>query len=405
MIGSPEAYRADPFDAQSRIYVTSRTDVFSLGCVLLVVAVWIIWGPQEVLRFHEQRKNENIGAGSRDNYKFHNGDYEDPEILQCVRDRLVKMPRGIRAGDYTTGKVLELIEKMIEPDVDARYTAAIARKEAQRLLDKARTDLENDRKYIKLPNSAREKSKTTPPTTQPYGGLPGPQVWNRDPSSSVASSSNHEWQPLSSRLPPSTGYTSGETIYQDGRTSRSDRNVPTLALKVPRENGTIVSKIAAKNESDTSPLYDEPGDIDYIDNEANHVNETVSRSTGSAKKKPVSPITPTRNVALPGSDADPAVSESKTPVPPTKGAVVIPVQVPSKAVPAPPTPVKKTPQKLLQSLKVSEVLAWKNKRKGVSGRLRRLSSDSQLRDWHVVKPRLKDRDHVCLLRTVNPSHD
>ena len=110
--------------------VTRTIDTWSFGCVLLVVATWIVLGRHNVLTFEQLRvisnqqeskeRNETgvdpTGPGASDS--FHNG----RRPLRMVTGWISKLKNEVKICDTVTVRVLELVEKhmLLEDPVD-RY--------------------------------------------------------------------------------------------------------------------------------------------------------------------------------------------------------------------------------------------------------------------------------------------
>ena len=73
---APETFRGTQFQRENQVKVTRKVDVFSLGCVLLEAAQWVVHGPEELKAFQERRKAENKSMHNKGSYRFHNGGYE-----------------------------------------------------------------------------------------------------------------------------------------------------------------------------------------------------------------------------------------------------------------------------------------------------------------------------------------
>lgn len=124
--------------------VTRSIDIWSLGCVLLVAAVWITYGSKGVRDFAESRREENEQNASQAAYSFHDGKLPKPQVLQVVRKHLSTLHIELRKSDLTTPEVLgRLVERMIDVDSRQRPTAATACGDATRALEAAKRNLAN----------------------------------------------------------------------------------------------------------------------------------------------------------------------------------------------------------------------------------------------------------------------
>src|SRR6266487_1311765 len=125
--GAPECYRFDRSLEDMRIDVRQNVDIWSLGCVLSEVAVWVVGGPAYLQSYRQERKQETDKIpGFRDGDCFHNGE----EVLSSVTAKHCKLPGSIRRGDYITEPILQHLDRSVliggEGRLDARQLAYIA---------------------------------------------------------------------------------------------------------------------------------------------------------------------------------------------------------------------------------------------------------------------------------------
>jgi hypothetical protein len=110
--------------------VTRTIDTWSFGCVLLVVATWIVLGRHNVLTFEqlrvvgnqqESKERNETGVdptGSHASDSFHNG----RRPLRMVTGWISKLKNEVKVCDTVTVRVLELVEKhMLLGDPTDRY--------------------------------------------------------------------------------------------------------------------------------------------------------------------------------------------------------------------------------------------------------------------------------------------
>lgn len=140
---APEASADSDFDQRLRTLVSPKADVFSLGAVLLVIAVWIILGPEGVEEFETQRRTEAIAAGGI-GATFHNNNATDPRLLSTVKSYLLDQQLR-RKHDVTTPRILnDVVRLMLEPRPQDRQRATWCRIEFQNVLARARKELETE---------------------------------------------------------------------------------------------------------------------------------------------------------------------------------------------------------------------------------------------------------------------
>lgn len=139
-LGAPENYRADDFLHSSTYRITQKVDLWSIGCVQSVFAVWVTLGLPAVERYSQVRSAEtNKIDGFRDGDCFHDGH----KRLQCVgsmHDYLLK--NSIRLADKITPLVLkEIVPNLLKEEPDARWDVRLLYTRLQEISAKAANDL------------------------------------------------------------------------------------------------------------------------------------------------------------------------------------------------------------------------------------------------------------------------
>ena len=106
------------------MYESSAIDIWSFGCVLSVIATWMIWGWTGVVRYEYLRRD------SQRPDRFHNG----TEVLTDVVNWHKALKHACRKHDYITPQVIDLIDDyMLLRDPSERISAPKLFKLSRRL--------------------------------------------------------------------------------------------------------------------------------------------------------------------------------------------------------------------------------------------------------------------------------
>ncbi|OCL10566.1 kinase-like protein [Glonium stellatum] len=118
--GAPECYRRNAFQAKSRLKVTQRVDIWSLGCVLSEAAVWVVRGKIGLDKYRRERREEmeQKDPDFTDLGCFHDG----TEVLRVVTETHELLREDLPRSDKITEGVLELVQRMLKK-VQYRPTA------------------------------------------------------------------------------------------------------------------------------------------------------------------------------------------------------------------------------------------------------------------------------------------
>lgn len=118
--GAPECYRSNAFQAKSRLKVTQKVDIWSLGCLLSEAAVWLVRGKTGLDNYRRERRGEmeERDPDFTDLGCFHDG----TEVLDVVIRTHDMLLEDLPRSDNITDGVLELVQRMLKK-VQVRPTA------------------------------------------------------------------------------------------------------------------------------------------------------------------------------------------------------------------------------------------------------------------------------------------
>ncbi|KAF2230824.1 kinase-like protein [Viridothelium virens] len=139
--GAPEFARMK--QSGTRTTVTQTIDTWSFGCVLSVVAAWIILGFQGIRQYEMLRKMANSRLGVNTD-RFHDGN----DLLPEIKDWHDFLRTHMRTSDTATPLILELIEtRMLRAHPEDRHESEKLCKELASL--KQRATREHDDKKVR----------------------------------------------------------------------------------------------------------------------------------------------------------------------------------------------------------------------------------------------------------------
>lgn len=171
--GSPECFRKDSVDDNRDIEITSKADIWSFGCVLSEVCIWVVFGsngPHGLRSYRQRRENYNIGV-ARGADCFHlNG-----QTSQVVLDEHAKVVAQGRC-DSVTRAILKLMPKMLNLHPKRRPSAKDLRDHFVDIIDQAKAGaLDNSPSVYVTPK--RTKSASTTQSSAPSSPLGPRRVW------------------------------------------------------------------------------------------------------------------------------------------------------------------------------------------------------------------------------------
>ena len=122
-----------------KLSVKQDVDIWSLGCVLSVVATWVVCNWPTVQEYSTRRRCEikRTGRFKEEDDCFHNG---KDELLNCVEQNHNELEQNIRPRDYVTQKVLKMIkDDMLRPSqsIGARRSALYLCHEVDKMMREA----------------------------------------------------------------------------------------------------------------------------------------------------------------------------------------------------------------------------------------------------------------------------
>ncbi|MCJ1381740.1 hypothetical protein MMC17_004851 [Xylographa soralifera] len=128
--GSPEFYEAKMSGRQ--IPVTQKIDIWSFGCVLSVMATWIVFGARGIEPYEEARK---AACQERGIDAFH----YDGKVIKEVKKQHDDLRRDVRRCDVMTHAFLNLIEnKMLKEEPSCRLDSTELCKEIELIFEDAK---------------------------------------------------------------------------------------------------------------------------------------------------------------------------------------------------------------------------------------------------------------------------
>jgi hypothetical protein len=167
--GAPECYRADSILGQGSIRVTKAVDIWSLGCILSEVAVWMSGGYDHLVQYRQARRKaiQQI-PDFHDGDCFHNG----VNMLPAVGEWHQKVQSKLNTDDTLTPRLIPMIEEMLQ--------VARVRGDATNFCTKAHTIFAEAHEAFRrqypdraipddiLPRSLRLKSQRMEPPVRPF---------------------------------------------------------------------------------------------------------------------------------------------------------------------------------------------------------------------------------------------
>lgn len=145
---------------RTRLPFLPHADMWSFGCVLSEVVVWVIHGysSNDGLKGYRSRREAHQPNFSPADC-FHDGD----EVISAVTTEMSTALRQKRQYDSVTQAIVNMVEQMLEKDPELRPTAKQCRRTEDKLMEQARKDL-RDNLVAENTSSKVKKSNPTKPT-------------------------------------------------------------------------------------------------------------------------------------------------------------------------------------------------------------------------------------------------
>jgi hypothetical protein len=280
--GAPECHRSDAFLRQSVLQVRRSVDIWSLGAIYSEVAVWLVRSYKAVQEYRAARREATRSTiAEEDGDCFHDGN----TVLPLIREVHQELKSKIRACDYVTANVLEMIQDMlmdatVRPDVKyfwERSQRIIG--ESRRMCDEKRlprtTNINSHRLRRPPPSPISESSSTssvddiTEPVQQPYRPMMYTDRYVTEPKRMNTSTGKDFFSPLM----PHTSQRFEHTARDNAHTMSSFPYGPTWQGGKPTAHNGPSNEY--QNAANPTPNNDNPGV---------GLNITVSESTQSPIK-------------------------------------------------------------------------------------------------------------------------
>ncbi|KAL9599629.1 MAG: hypothetical protein Q9219_003713 [cf. Caloplaca sp. 3 TL-2023] len=134
--GAPEAYRDRAAPIKRHADIQQSFDIWSMGCVISEVAIWLAHGYQYLVEYRRRRSDEFCdGTGEVRKDYFHD---RQGGVLSIVNKTHRDLPDSLRRIDVCTKDIVEkLASKMILPNPNARPSAQYIHNEAKIIIERA----------------------------------------------------------------------------------------------------------------------------------------------------------------------------------------------------------------------------------------------------------------------------
>jgi len=169
--GSPECFRRDRHDDGRNLKITTKADIWSFGCVLSEICIWVVFGSggEHGLSSYRQRRQTHNSAVERGTNAFH----LDGDESQAVLDEHAKAAAQSRC-DPITAAILRLMPKMLHIDPKHRPSAQQLRKLFDEIISDARVRVsQGGLSSVDVIETSRKPRSTTHPP--PPSKLLGPR--------------------------------------------------------------------------------------------------------------------------------------------------------------------------------------------------------------------------------------
>lgn len=278
-VGAPECLRYDSISDDTGPLVKQNVDVYSLGCVLSVVATWVAKNWLTVLEYRERRRQEiERKGGFRDGDDFfHNG---QDDLLNTVVSHHAELTSVLRHCDYVTNSVLKMVkdDMLRSSNSGGRKAARCLQRQSERIIEDAQAQYNKTRPVSSssshMPSSSPHVSSNTLYTHEPAMIPPqppqpnGPLNFNPPPQSPFQSNSTyrqsleHEQGTSWNGNPgnPDSPYweeaEAGEDNYTAGKTMNQTRSLTVRPGTLPQQFQSLMhNSSATTKEHFGSPIH------------------------------------------------------------------------------------------------------------------------------------------------------
>ena len=372
--GAPECYRFDTIKSRRRHLVTSKVDIWSLGCILSEAAVWLTRGLTGLQKYRALRQENSKKHGIEDSDCFHNGE----GILTCVKESLQKLPEDLRRCDEMTEPIVNMIRGDMLVAQQHRAKANTLWAKSYRIFEDA-ASMEHDDQNNSGPFGLSYPPVSSSTSAYPVIHVPKRRAATTSPRQErVSNGRNRKTSPLPikkdlQRIPHKEvqhAYTQSFELIPAGRQAQ----IPHLSNDSSVESLSPLDRVSHDGFSAGSLPHPSP------------VKRSLIRTSSGGKRRPDLVTKPARIDSQhqelgPEAYTDPTADNS--------GSDRYP---PSGQRRQPPLPI----------LSIDEASRWRedHKKSGLKGLAMTLwkllsgAKDTPLPDAHLID-RLKNRDHVC----------
>jgi hypothetical protein len=411
--GAPECYRSDSTLGQGSLRVTKAVDVFSLGCILSEVAVWMSGGYEYLMQYRQaRRKAIDQIPDFHDGDCFHNG----INMLPIVGEWHRKVQSRLNVSDDTfTPTLIPLIEEMLL-DTQHRGDAGTLSTKAHTIYAEALQDFRRrspDRVFPDdiLPRYLRAQSQRMEPPVRPFDNdrplgstnfTPPSMPTNSTVSSSESSSSQLQPESLvrsqSTSMSGSQGTLRGVHAFESGSRLGRHGHVTSAPLEVPAtifENyDTETRRYSEQPIYQTRPRITRDGPqissmIDPAPGSALFVRPSIPSFHNSARGVITNGDAFGTNAMNHSHESEPYSSLTRAVTPPVRPSTCCPVVFPTIPASTHSLANSRNQRSVVANMSRNEAMLWRDLKKSTS----RWNRDPVLRDQWVLRF-LEDRDSV-----------
>ncbi|KAF2116786.1 hypothetical protein BDV96DRAFT_34877 [Lophiotrema nucula] len=161
----PECYRSDQALDNTNIFISQQVDIWSLGCIWLEAAVWVVFGHETLDDFRQRRGEEALMLGIDAGVVFHRHD----AVLQTVTDMYRLLQDRALPDDTLTLKIVDIIKEMLSFQPGARPELSVLKSRVDGAITESRATIQ-----FALPRQAFGVTSSSPATYPNAGGFNTP---------------------------------------------------------------------------------------------------------------------------------------------------------------------------------------------------------------------------------------